>query len=313
MSSVEAQAVASEEPEVSAVVTPLSPRRQSPENVRHDIPVGYVDIHNYRISDSRPGHVEDVRGILNYDIFHSGLSITTIVPVESELTTSSALIEPESIDLECCGICREEYVNKVKLHCGHSYCAMCILEWGVRANTCPMCRTLIYPDARMTQREILDDDDDGRYDEYADSFVNPNLDSLISHYLHECLDCVRIIIRHRKEILAKDEAMACLGEENARLNKELHHGEDPIEAGGNIPRRRFNIKAQIINDIIEVENKWNIKSETSDKRMLKLAKVSQAILEKYYTDIKADKCNYIAGNCAMTSHYKEMPATAVIS
>jgi len=208
---------------------------------------------------------------------------------------------------EQCGICREPYENKVTLHCGHCFCVLCILEWGVKSNSCPMCRVVIYPSTRerTTFEDITGAEGfDGQYDNQQHRFINPDIQGLYVQYVGECYHSRRANIILKKKIAKLESMLSCMGEENARLNKEMHHGEEPVDVGGNMPRRYFNVKMQIINDIIEAENKWNIKRETSDKRIAILSRVSAVVLPKYLADVTADKNNYIAGHCSMARHYR---------
>lgn len=41
---------------------------------------------------------------------------------------------------ESCAICMEPTGDRLKLECGHKYCAGCLLRWLDEASTCPMCR-----------------------------------------------------------------------------------------------------------------------------------------------------------------------------
>jgi hypothetical protein len=56
-----------------------------------------------------------------------------------ELGTTEAL-------LEMCSICQESpRIDEIgtKLACGHVFHYLCIEEWALKENTCPMCRAVI--------------------------------------------------------------------------------------------------------------------------------------------------------------------------
>ena len=44
----------------------------------------------------------------------------------------------------CCAVCFENFDNSAfRLHCGHTFCENCVLDWTQRSNTCPICRAEI--------------------------------------------------------------------------------------------------------------------------------------------------------------------------
>jgi hypothetical protein len=59
----------------------------------------------------------------------------------SSLTTTSGSIEMEDDEDDECPVCLGCAEVDTVLGCGHGFCRKCIVDWGTRTNTCPMCRS----------------------------------------------------------------------------------------------------------------------------------------------------------------------------
>lgn len=60
--------------------------------------------------------------------------------------TETGNLERKFVNLEevssylYCTICGEIFNNPFRLHCGHTYCKICIIDWSKKNSICPLCR-----------------------------------------------------------------------------------------------------------------------------------------------------------------------------
>ncbi len=112
--------------------------------------------------------------------------------------SESAIGEEENL----CPICYDKFSLPFKLHCGHSFCYLCIKGSYLINKTCPMCRNKISEDLNKVSSIDVFSNRDRKYPRtqwiygnsrgdawwYYDDATNELIENLFSIYLHEKSD-----------------------------------------------------------------------------------------------------------------------------
>lgn len=142
---------ASSHPDTTTSTAPSGPRPGDPYKI--------IDLNNGRklykyapgsyltipaSANSRPAPNINLHGnvaVANNVIAPRRTVMTVMKDLEKEaLEDAAAARQLEQLIIANCPVCKKEFEAPMTTSCGHIFCLVCMISWGMKAATCPTCR-----------------------------------------------------------------------------------------------------------------------------------------------------------------------------